>query len=730
MILARNKKNALTTEIVCRNGYTGKYCDALVDNCAAANCGNGQCINKFNDYTCTCHDGYTGKNCETKIKNESCPYDDCDRTQCDKRCNIPKCNYDAYLCTFNLDPFKQCDIQECKNAINGTCRSDCDNMNCLYDSGNCIKPKKCSLEEQCKKAYGDGVCHPLCNTVDCGFDIDCISEPNLIPGSLVLEIDSTEGEFKAKKSQFEFELSRQLNSLVTVKSVRTLNAGFKRKRRSISNNTSPRLEVTMKMDNSKCVSQCFSTEQAARFLALKSANDDLRLPVRVVKVSSKPSGEPPITPSISPLWIALIVVGAVCAIGVIYGAKTVKTRFWKPEETTGPGKRETPIGQEELQILDESRDSKRQKLGFDHSEPFLNGMTDMNGMNGMHGLNINNMNNMNIGMIPNDTIDQQQHHDNPLHYAAHHGIIHILRTQMDYVDVNKRDNTGRTALHVATSTGNDDIFAHLIRNRSINPDIQDDEGETPLMVAVRMAGIEYVRQLVNLGSRTGLANKSGKTALHIAAMVDNYAAANILLAHSAKVDAQDNQMRTPLYLACTEDAYRTAALLVRHCANKSAADVDDITPLMVAQRKANHDIIRLFEANSPPHLMIPSPVSSNSTEMSPIYPDIRPKTHHMTTNQNHQNNRKRKKPNVTTTYNMDPLRAMPEWSNPLNQTNQFTINHQQQTFPFNGGSPFDTPSPYIVRQAELSPFSDTIPDIMTPPLSWTTSPNSEHEECG
>lgn len=189
-------------------------------------------------------------------------------------------------------------------------------------------------------------------------------------------------------------------------------------------------------------------------------------------------------------------------------------------------------------------------------------------------------------------------------------------------------------------------------------------------------------------------------------------------------------MRTPLYLACTEDAYRTAALLVRHCANKSAADVDDITPLMVAQRKANHDIIRLFEASSPPHLMIPSPVSSNSTEMSPIYPDIRPKTHHMTTNQNHQNNRKRKKPNVTTTYNMDPLRAMPEWSNPLNQTNQFTINHQQQTFPFNGGSPFDTPSPYIVRQAELSPFSDTIPDIMTPPLSWTTSPNSEHEECG
>ena len=53
-------------------------------------------------------------------------------------------------------------------------------MDCLYDSGNCIKEKKCPLEEQCKKAYGDGVCHPLCNNAECGYDVDCIKEPNLV----------------------------------------------------------------------------------------------------------------------------------------------------------------------------------------------------------------------------------------------------------------------------------------------------------------------------------------------------------------------------------------------------------------------------------------------------------------------------------------------------------------------------------------------------------------------
>ena len=54
--------------------------------------------------------------------------------------------------------------------------------------------------------------------------------------------------------------------------------------------------------------------------------------------------------------------------------------------------------------------------------------------------------------------------------------------------------------------------------------------------------LEFVRQLVSLGSRVSLANRDGKTALHLAAMCNNLEAAQILIAHNAKVDAQDNQV--------------------------------------------------------------------------------------------------------------------------------------------------------------------------------------------
>ena len=177
-------------------------------------------------------------------------------------------------------------------------------------------------------------------------------------------------------------------------------------------------------------------------------------------------------------------------------------------------------------------------------------------------------------------------------------------------------------------------------------------------------------------------------------------------------------MRTPLYLACKEEASRVVALLIQHYANKTAADVDDVTPLMVAKRLQNTDLIMLLTDST--H-MIPSPLSSSGGD----YQDIRPKP----------DSRKRAYQPSASDKQYDPLREMPDWAsqyNPPHQQHQRRQQQQQQqqTFNFNGyttsGSPFDPPSPGVkVLPSELSPFSDSIPNIMTPPLSWaTTSPQS------
>lgn len=175
-------------------------------------------------------------------------------------------------------------------------------------------------------------------------------------------------------------------------------------------------------------------------------------------------------------------------------------------------------------------------------------------------------------------------------------------------------------------------------------------------------------------------------------------------------------MRTPLYLACKEESHPIVALLIQHYANKSAADVDDVTPLMVAKCQQNNDLVMLLTHDSP-H-MIPSPLSSISGD----YQDIRPKP----------GGKRPYQPSGPSNKQYDPLRDMPDWGSQFNpilppQHQQ----QQQQTFNFtNGytttGSPFEAPSPGVkVLPSQLSPFSDSIPSIMTPPQSWaTTSPQS------
>ena len=48
----------------CRAGFTGKRCEANINECATNPCANGAtCIDRINDYFCTCAPGYTGRNC-------------------------------------------------------------------------------------------------------------------------------------------------------------------------------------------------------------------------------------------------------------------------------------------------------------------------------------------------------------------------------------------------------------------------------------------------------------------------------------------------------------------------------------------------------------------------------------------------------------------------------------------------------------------------------------------
>ena len=56
----RNKDNGYIC--VCKDGYTGLYCEEDVDNCVDHQCKNGGvCLDKADGYICDCPQPYVGK---------------------------------------------------------------------------------------------------------------------------------------------------------------------------------------------------------------------------------------------------------------------------------------------------------------------------------------------------------------------------------------------------------------------------------------------------------------------------------------------------------------------------------------------------------------------------------------------------------------------------------------------------------------------------------------------
>ena len=57
-------------------GYTGQFCEEIIDNCVDNACLNGaSCVNGINSYTCSCTSGWTGNLCQTSV-------DDCSNSPC------------------------------------------------------------------------------------------------------------------------------------------------------------------------------------------------------------------------------------------------------------------------------------------------------------------------------------------------------------------------------------------------------------------------------------------------------------------------------------------------------------------------------------------------------------------------------------------------------------------------------------------------------------------------
>ncbi|KAJ6282319.1 ankyrin repeat-containing domain protein, partial [Bipolaris maydis] len=109
-------------------------------------------------------------------------------------------------------------------------------------------------------------------------------------------------------------------------------------------------------------------------------------------------------------------------------------------------------------------------------------------------------------LLEQDRIDINAKDNNgrtPLWTAAqggHEGIVRLL-VEQDRIDINAKDNNGKTPLWTAAQGGHEGVVRLLVEQDSININAKDNHGKTPLQVAARTGHEGVVRLLAMFGRR-------------------------------------------------------------------------------------------------------------------------------------------------------------------------------------------------------------------------------------
>lgn len=110
--------------------------------------------------------------------------------------------------------------------------------------------------------------------------------------------------------------------------------------------------------------------------------------------------------------------------------------------------------------------------------------------------------------------------------------------------VNARDITsGRSAMHIAVAR-RDMEWVELLRGLKADPDIADNRGVTPLMLAVQQGWVEGLRELLKGRVRVDASNSAGETPLIFAVHRKDTQMMRVLLGAGANPDRADNSGRT------------------------------------------------------------------------------------------------------------------------------------------------------------------------------------------
>ena len=153
----------------------------------------------------------------------------------------------------------------------------------------------------------------------------------------------------------------------------------------------------------------------------------------------------------------------------------------------------------------------------------------------------------------------------PLHLAAMAGHLEAVSALVKGgANLESRDGGRRTPLHRVLGSSNPHVseIARFLIDSGADVHTTDDEGETPLMTAVREGCTDVVRKLLEKGAQTDVRDKNfNQTLIHLAAIRGYGDMAELLLSRGLEAGARDTYGMTPAAYALIHGNATVAALL-------------------------------------------------------------------------------------------------------------------------------------------------------------------------